>query len=303
MQSATAGQTYGYHELDNCSGACFDYGASIYRAFFTLSSPHCLLGLIVSYLQLENVFIRFPVYNARGRSLKSTLVRTTTGGRVAADHGCLVVEALKGVDLKIEGGDRVALLGHNGSGKSSLLRVMAGIYEPSSGRIKSEGRVTAMFDPNLGISLEATGWDNVETRGILLGLNGDQIEQLKDDVAELSGLGDFLEMPVRTYSAGMRMRLAFFVSTSISPDILLLDESILAGDANFIQMARKRVNQLIADANILVLASHSQEILKSLCNRGILMNHGEATFYPDVEEMLDIYNQQVKNQQASRVQA
>lgn len=231
--------------------------------------------------------------------MKSTLVRASTGGRIAADHGCLVVEALKGVDLMIEGGDRVALLGHNGSGKSTLLRVMAGIYEPSSGSVESKGRRTAMFDPNLGISLEATGWENVETRGILLGLNGDQIEQLKDDVAELSGLGDFLEMPVRTYSTGMRMRLAFFVSTSISPEILLLDESILAGDANFIQMARERVNQLIADANILVLASHSQVILKSLCNRGVLLNHGEATFYHDIEEMVNIYNQQVKDQQTS----
>ena len=257
----------------------------------------------MSYLHLENVFVRFSVYNARGRSLKSTLARATTGGRIASDTGCLSVEALKGVDLKIEGGDRVALLGHNGSGKSTLLRVMAGIYEPSSGSINSEGRITAMLDPNLGISPEATGWDNVETRGILLGLNGNQIEKLKDDVAELSGLGNFLEMPVRTYSAGMRMRLAFFVSTSISAEILLFDESILAGDANFIQMARKRVNQLIADSKILVLASHSQIILKSLCNRGVLMNHGEATFYQDVEEMLDVYNQQVKDQQTSKVQA
>ena len=168
---------------------------------------------------------------------------------------------------------------------------MAGIYYPTSGDIQTDGEVLSMFNPNTGISPEATGWENIETRGILLGLTGDEISFLKQTVAEVSGLGDFLDMPIRTYSSGMRLRLAFCVSTAVRSEILLLDESVVVGDASFLKMARKRLDDLIAEANILVLASHSQNILRQLCNKGIFINKGEATIFDSVDELIKYYSE------------
>ena len=240
-------------------------------------------------LVLDNVSVSFPVFNAKGRSIKNSLINSMTGGRISKSSGSVSVQALNKVSLILGEGDRIGLLGHNGAGKSTLLRVMAGIYEPTEGSAVAEGRITSMFSPNIGVSMEATGWENIETRGILLGLNAAEIEQLKSDVAVICGLGAFLDMPVRTYSSGMQMRLAFSVSTSMYPEILLLDEAILAGDAGFIAMARKRLDRLIEDANILVLASHSQTILRQLCNKGALLNKGYLTLYDDVDDMIEAY--------------
>lgn len=245
-------------------------------------------------LKLTNVCVDFPVYNARGRSLKSSIFNATTGGRLASEPGSINVRALNNINLEIKANERVALLGHNGAGKSTLLRVMAGIYYPTHGEVVINGQVNTMFNANIGVSPEATGWQNIEARGIILGFSKSQINRLKEDVAEISGLGPFLDMPVRTYSAGMSMRLAFCVSTSVQPDILLLDEAIMAGDAGFIKMARKRLNTLIENSNILVLASHSQAVLKMFCNRGALLHHGELTFYENIDEMLTVYNEQVR---------
>ncbi len=245
-------------------------------------------------LILKDVSVSFPVFNAKGRSIKSSLIHSMTGGRISEASGSVSVQALNKVSLELNEGDRLGLLGHNGAGKSTLLRVMAGIYEPTEGCIESEGKITSMFTPNIGVSMEATGWENIVTRGILLGLNAEEIERLKSDVAEISGLGEFLEMPVRTYSSGMQMRLAFSVSTSMSPEILLLDEAILAGDASFIAMARKRLDRLIEDANVLVLASHSQAILRQLCNKGALLNQGRLTLFDSVDEMIETYMAHIK---------
>jgi len=197
--------------------------------------------------------IDFPVYNNRGRSLKNKVLTSVVGGSIESNSGVAVISALKSISIEINPGDRYALLGHNGAGKSTLLKVLAGIYRPTSGQIDIEGNVMPMFDPGLGISFESTGWENIRTRGILLGLSDSEIESLSQEVAEISGLGDFLDMPVRTYSSGMRMRLAFCVSTAVKPEILLLDESVVVGDASFLQMANKRLNELIADSNILVI--------------------------------------------------
>lgn len=247
----------------------------------------------MSGLELIDVCVEFPVYNARGRSLKSSILKATTGGKLASEPGSISVRALNKINLNIKAGDRLALLGHNGAGKSTLLRVMAGIYHPTSGEVKISGQVNTMFDSNIGVSPEATGWQNIEARGIILGFSKSQINELKQDVADISGLGQFLDMPIRTYSAGMSMRLAFCVSTSINPEILLLDEAIMAGDAGFLKMARQRLNKLIETSSILVLASHSQAVLKLFCNQGALLNHGELQFYDQIDEMLEVYNEQV----------
>ena len=251
-------------------------------------------------ISLNNVSVNFPVYNASSRSLKSSLLTATTGGKMDTSASIVVINALKGVNLYFSSGDSVALLGHHGAGKSTLLRVIAGIYEPVAGSVSIEGNVTAMFDPNLGISMDASGWENIETRGILMGLDSDQIDELTESVVEISGLGEFLSMPVRTYSRGMRMRLAFSVASSVSPDILLLDETILAGDAEFLAMARKRLDKLVSESSLLILASHSQQLLRKFCNKGILMNKGQAHLYDSVDRMLKDYKASMTNQVAQK---
>ena len=252
-------------------------------------------------MKLTNVGVDFPVYNNRGRSLKNKVLTSVVGGRIQSCDGSATIRALSSVNLELNPGDRYALIGHNGAGKSTLLRVMAGIYKPTRGSALIEGRVMPMFDPGLGISPEATGWENIKTRGILLGLDDEEIDVLSDEIAEVSGLGDFLNMPVRTYSNGMRMRLAFCVSTAVRPEILLLDESVVVGDVGFLNMAHERINNLIADANIMVLASHSTNILKKLCNKGILMEKGGVTLFDSVDEMLAEYSKSTKLSTIGRV--
>jgi len=242
-------------------------------------------------IKLQNVSVDFPVYNNRGRSIKNKALQSVVGGGITRNNGVTTVKALDSISLDIQPGDRYALLGHNGAGKSTLLRVLAGIYKPTSGNIEINGDVMPMFDPSLGISPEATGWDNIRTRGILLGLSDKEIIELSKEVAEFSGLGDFLDMPVRTYSSGMRMRLAFCVSTAVKPDILLLDESVVVGDSSFLEMANQRLDKLIAESNILVLASHSRQILKKLCTKGILMKSGRVEVFESVEELFKAYDQ------------
>lgn len=245
-------------------------------------------------ISLNQVSVTIPVYNARGRSAKSTLLRATTGGRIARDQGMASVQALSEISLTLNSGDRVALLGHNGAGKTTLLKVLAGIYEPIGGTVAIDGQVTAMLNSNIGISIEMTGWDNIETRGVLLGLDSQQISALKDDVAENSGLGEYLDMPVRTYSAGMRLRLAFCVTTSISTEILLLDEGIMAGDAAFLELARKRFEGLLAASNIFVLASHSKHILKTFCDKAIFLDKGKLICFDEIDVVIEQYEAAVK---------
>lgn len=243
-------------------------------------------------IKLENVTIDFAVYNNRGRSFKNRVLSSVVGGSVSSVNGMTTVRALESVSLDICAGDRYALIGHNGAGKSTLLRVLAGIYKPTGGRIQINGEVMPMFDPNLGISPESTGWENIQTRGILLGMSDAEIESMSQEVAEMSGLGDFLDMPVRTYSSGMRMRLAFCVSTSAKPEILLLDETVVVGDVGFLDMANKKLDHLIADSNVLVLASHSRQILRRLCNKGIYLNKGKAVVYECLDSLFEYYDKE-----------
>lgn len=245
-------------------------------------------------IRLDDVSITIPVYNARGRSIKSSILHATTGGRIATERGATAIEALRNVSLSIKSGQRVALIGHNGAGKTTLLRVMAGIYEPKSGSVNIDGQVTAMLNSNIGISIEMSGWDNIETRGVLLGLDDEQIQVLKEDVAENSGLGEYLDMPVRTYSAGMRLRLAFCVTTSMNSEILLLDEGIMAGDAEFLELARSRFDKMLAEANIFILASHSKHILKNFCDKAIFLKQGEVVCVDDIDVVFDAYAESLR---------
>lgn len=241
-------------------------------------------------IQLDHISVQFPIYNADTRSLKTRLMHMTTGGHIGRDAGNRVcVEALTDVTLTFEHGDRVALIGHNGAGKTTLLRVLAGIYEPVGGAVYREGRAVPLFDMALGMNPEATGFENIRLRGRFLGLDSKQLRSRIDEIAEFTELGDYLAMPVRTYSTGMMLRLAFAICTSIEPEIMLMDEWIGVGDAAFLVKASQRLNEFIGRAGILVLASHSAGLLEANCNKGVLMHAGKVEAFGPISEILRKY--------------
>jgi ABC-2 type transport system ATP-binding protein/lipopolysaccharide transport system ATP-binding protein len=245
----------------------------------------------MSDILLDNVSVSFPIYDGANRSLKYRVIEAGTGGRVKpAANGRIVINALDSLSLHIGHGERVALIGHNGAGKTTLLRVIAGIYMPKTGFVTLAGSVAPLFDTGFGMDPDATGYENVRLRGLYLGMNKREVEARLPDIEAFADLGSFLSMPIRTYSEGMRARLAFAVSTSIQPEILLLDEQIAAGDAAFMERAASRLDELVARAGILVLASHSAQAVGRFCTRGIVMEHGRLMFDGSVEDALRWYD-------------
>lgn len=235
----------------------------------------------MSRITARNLVVEFAIYDAAHRSLKKQLLSATTGGRIARDaRDRVLVRALDGVSFEIGPGDRVGLVGHNGAGKTTLLRVLSGIYEPIEGSLAVEGRVASLLDVSLGIDPEATGYENILLRALLMGLRPREIEGRMAEIAEFTELGQYLDMPVRTYSAGMQMRLAFAVSTSVEADVLVMDEWLGVGDSEFQPKARRRMEELVARTKILVVASHDHNLLKSVCNRVLRMEHGRIEEVP-----------------------
>lgn len=226
------------------------------------------------YISLKNVGVNFPIYGAGANSLKKTLASSVTGGRFGKETGVNVVQALSDINLELKAGDRLGLVGHNGAGKSTLLRTLAGVYEPSVGDFERRGTVSSLIDPSLGIEGDASGVENIMLRGLVMGLSKKQIDDLTPGIIEFSGLGDYINMPVRTYSTGMMMRLAFSISTSVQADILLMDEWLSVGDAEFTEKAEQRMKDVVSGAGILVLASHSSDLIAKECNRVIHLEHG-----------------------------
>jgi lipopolysaccharide transport system ATP-binding protein len=229
-------------------------------------------------ISCKGLTLRFPVYGVDAKSLKKHLARVTVGGRLGSSlAGSTEVTALLGLNLELKAGDRLALIGHNGSGKTTLLRALSGAYEPDEGQIEVEGRIAALLDLNLGIDPSATGFDNIRLRGRIAGLSSREIEERMGEIAEFTGLGPFLAMPVKTYSAGMQARLAFAAATSVEADVLLMDEWIAVGDAAFQQLAHKRLLKLVERAGILVLASHDHDLLRLYCNKVMRLDGGVAS--------------------------
>jgi len=225
-------------------------------------------------ISLKDVSVNFPIYGAGAASFKKTLAASVTGGRFGKETGVAVVQALSGINLELKSGDRLGLIGHNGAGKSTLLRTLAGIYEPSSGQFSRVGTVASLIDPSLGIEADATGLENIMLRGLVMGMSKKQVDSVLPEISEFSGLGDYLAMPVRTYSTGMMMRLAFSISTSVKADILLMDEWLSVGDAEFTEKAEKRMQDMVAGSGILILASHSPDLIAKECNRVVRLEHG-----------------------------
>ncbi|BEG76744.1 ABC transporter ATP-binding protein [Achromobacter denitrificans] len=238
----------------------------------------------------DQVCVDFPIYNASARSLKKRLFQVATGGQIGADtNGRVVVRALENLSFSLKDGDRVALLGHNGAGKSTLLRLLSGVYEPSSGRALVKGEIGSLIDIGFGIDAESSGRENIYLRGALLGLTRAEITKKLDEIIEFSELGDFIDMPTRTYSAGMHLRLAFSVSTVIRPEILLMDEWLSVGDEGFKVRAEKRLNELVESTRILVIATHSRALVAHTCNRAIWLEHGRVKMDGAPDEVTSAY--------------
>ena len=243
-------------------------------------------------LCLESVSVDFPVYTTGTRSLKNRLLHHGTGGRIARSAGNrLCVRALDGVSLGLEHGDRLGLIGPNGAGKTTLLRVLAGAYEPTRGRVWRRGRTASLLNVSLGMDGEATGYENIMTRGLFLGLTPEQIRERVEEIAAFTELGDFLEMPVHTYSAGMRLRLAFAVCTCFDPEILLMDEWLGIGDRAFVEKARRRLDEFVERAGILVLASQNAALLERVCTTGIVLDAGKVKARGPIGDLLKEYKQ------------
>ncbi|MGY2067535.1 galactan export ABC transporter ATP-binding subunit Wzt/RfbE [Blastococcus sp. SYSU DS0619] len=232
--------------------------------------------------------VDFPIFDAKSRSLKKTVLGVV-GGNISSDTKVPIIEALRDINVDLQHGARVGLVGHNGAGKSTLLRLLAGIYEPTRGTAVVEGRVAPVFDLGVGMDPEISGYENIMIRGLFLGMTRKQMEKRVDDIADFTELGDFLAMPLRTYSTGMRVRLALGVVTSIDPEILLLDEGIGAVDAAFLEKARDRLSDLVDRAGLLVFASHSDEFLMRLCTSAIWMEHGQIKQQGPLKDVLRAY--------------
>jgi lipopolysaccharide transport system ATP-binding protein len=244
----------------------------------------------MAYIEFTDVSVDFPIYNANGRSLKKRLIQVATGGQLGSDQqGRVVVRALEGLSFTLKDGDRVGLVGHNGAGKSTLLRVLSGVYEPSSGSARIKGEIGSLIDISLGIDPEATGRENIYLRGGLLGMTRSEIAAQIDNIIEFSELGDFVDMPLRTYSTGMHLRLAFAVSTVVRPEILLMDEWLSVGDEGFKHKAEARMSELVRSTNILVIASHSRELVLHTCNRIIWLEHGKIRMDGDPQAVTAAY--------------
>ena len=239
-------------------------------------------------IDVRGVHVSFPIYHGSSRSLKRTMFAAASG-RLQADGGRVVVEALRDVTFSLRSGDRLGLVGGNGAGKTTLLRTLAGIYEPVVGEVRVQGGIGALLDPNLGMNPELTGRENIGLRGLYNGLSQPAITKLEDDVQEFAELGEFLDLPLRFYSSGMVIRLGFALATAIRPQVLLMDEWFLAGDAAFMDRARSRLEDMVRGAEILVLSSHAAPVIEDWCNRALWLDQGRVRLDGTPREVLDAY--------------
>jgi ABC-type polysaccharide/polyol phosphate transport system ATPase subunit len=247
---------------------------------------------------LDNVTVDFPIYGSSHKSLRQTLF--SRAGRLfgidVPRQQRVVVRALEGVSFTLNDGDRLGLIGHNGAGKSTLLRVLAGVYAPTHGTIRLDGRISPLFNAAPGLDLDDTGYENIKTCGMFLGMSSSEIKERVPSIADFSELGEYLDFPVRTYSSGMVTRLGFAIATSIDPNILLLDEGLATGDARFATRAEERLHSLISRSSILVLASHSDAMIKAMCNLGALLEKGHLIDIGPVDKIIDLYHHRTQAQ-------
>lgn len=244
----------------------------------------------MSLIHLQDVSVEFPIYNSSSRSLKNRVLSIATGGRILRRSDRLVIiRGLDQISLTFRDGDRIGLIGHNGSGKTTLLRVLSGIYTPTHGSAVLDGHSISLINISLGIDPDASGRENIRLRLAMMGMHPKEIADKLEQVADFSGLGEFLDVPFRTYSSGMQLRLAFAASTSISPEILIMDEWLSTGDEDFKERANQRMHDLVDSTKILILASHSKALLEKNCNRVIWLEHGRLKMDGPTDDVLRAY--------------
>lgn len=242
-------------------------------------------------INIKNADIHFPIFNSENRGLLNTVLRYRRRHEKRMIEKRGVIQGIKGLSnicLRVDSGDRLGIIGSNGAGKTTMLKMMSGIYEPTNGFIKVQGRISALTDITLGMDMDASGYENILIRSMLYGLKKRQAIELFEDIEEFTELGDYLNIPLRTYSAGMLVRLAFAIATATSPEIILMDEMIGAGDNKFIEKAQNRLNNFIDKVDILVLATHNEQIMKRFCNRAILLQSGKIIYDGDVDRALSL---------------
>jgi ABC-type polysaccharide/polyol phosphate transport system ATPase subunit len=247
-------------------------------------------------IELDHVNLTFRVRKERGVRLKDFLLK---GMFLRSKNPVMEVRALQDITLRIDQGDRVGVIGHNGAGKSTMLKLLAGIYTPTSGRRYVRGRISSLFDIGLGFEGEANGWENIAYRSYLQGETPRSVRAKKQSIADFSELGDFLNMPVRYYSAGMMVRLAFSIATAIDPEILLVDEVLSVGDLAFQHKARERMREMMAKAHLMVLVTHDLESLHQTCNRAVWMDHGRVVMTGPCTDVIAAYRSSVQGQPAT----
>lgn len=243
------------------------------------------------FITLKDASIQLPIKAGSRAGAVNKDRKASVGGEIVSSFFGGAINALNDVNLELKSGDRVALVGANGSGKTSLLRLLAGIYLPSQGVRESSGRISCLFSNTIGLSPMATGYENIELGCRLYGLNKAQIDAARDEIADFTELGEFLNLPLSNYSAGMRTRLGFAIVTALRPEILLVDEVMAAGDKVFAAKARARMFNLMGEAGILVLASHSKSILKNFCDEALLVHRSKLVMRGTVDDVLELHNE------------
>ena len=227
-------------------------------------------------VNLKNISLNIPIYSNYQRSFKSSVINNLLGGVIDYQHKSnLSIRALDNINIDLKKGDKFGILGHNGSGKTSLLRVIAGVYKNYTGSLLVNGSISSLLDISLGMDIEATGFENIRMRGVIMDLKLQEIKKLEKEIGEFSELGNYLNLPIRTYSSGMIMRLGFAISTSLNADILIMVEWLSVGDESFQIKSQERLKKLISDESILIIASQSKELINSICNKQIELKKGQ----------------------------
>jgi ABC-type polysaccharide/polyol phosphate transport system ATPase subunit len=247
---------------------------------------------------LDRASLTFHVRQQRQITFKEYLLK---GMFRTSVNPILEIHAVRDLSLKINDGERVGVLGSNGSGKSTLLRLLAGVYQPTKGRRHVYGEISSLFDLSLGFEMEANGWKNIRLRGFLQGQSVESIRHKTPEIADFSELGEFLNLPTRYYSSGMMVRLGFSVSTTIEPEILLIDEVLGAGDLSFQKKAHQRMREMMRHARILVVVSHDLGTLRKLCTRGLWLDRGHLQADGPIDDVVDAYIERIEGRKPVRV--
>ncbi len=236
-------------------------------------------------IELNDLSLIYSVYGTNSRSLKVSVLQAATGGKFLKKETTVKVQALDAISFRLENGDRLGLIGHNGAGKTTLLKVLAKIYAPTSGKLTISGKLNSLFDIMVGMDHGLTGYENILLRGLILGLSKKQIYSIISEIEEFAELGDFIHLPLNSYSSGMLVRLGFAIITSVSSEILLIDEVLSVGDARFINKAKQRITSLIDQSHIMVLSTHSHDVICNFCNKVLWLEQGKIKMFGETEEV------------------